>query len=74
MKDTTKRTLRTSVQFVVGLAAALPFIVDTSGIPETAPGVGIGLAAAATLTRVMAVPAVQRLLPGWLRTDDGGRE
>ena len=69
MKDSTRRTIRTGVQFTVGLAAALPMIVHASGIPETAPGVGVGLAVAAGVTRVMVLPAVDALLPKWLRKD-----
>lgn len=68
VKESTKHTLRTGFQFLVGVAAALPLLVDASGIPESAPGVGVGLAVAAAVTRVMAVPVVQRLLPSWLRT------
>ncbi|MER5350572.1 hypothetical protein ABT093_09600 [Kitasatospora sp. NPDC002551] len=68
MKDSTRRTIRTTLQTTLGIAAALPLIVDASGIPEATPGVGVGLAVAAGLTRVMALPAVDRLLPRWLRT------
>lgn len=69
MKDSTRRTLRTVFQYSVSLAAALPFLVDASGIPETTTGVATGLAVAAGLTRVMALPVVDRLLPAWLRKD-----
>lgn len=72
MSIATKHTIRTGLQFLVGLAAALPLLVHASGIPATAPGVGLGLAVAATVTRIMAIPGVQQLLPGWLRTDAGG--
>ncbi|MEU3600871.1 hypothetical protein ABZ714_19430 [Streptomyces sp. NPDC006798] len=76
MKDPTKRTLRTALQTAVGLAVMLPAIVAESGIPATLPWVAGALAVAAGLARVMALPGVQRLLPGWLRTDtptpDGG--
>lgn len=71
MTDLTKRTLRTTLQTALGLVAALPLLVHASGVPESAPGVGVGLAVAAAVTRLMAIPGVQRLLPGWLRTDDG---
>ena len=63
------------MQDAVSLAAALPLIVQASGVPETTAGVGVGLAVAAAVTRVMALPAVDRLLPGWLRMaarDSGG--
>jgi hypothetical protein len=68
MRDSTRRTIRTTVQTALSLAAAAPLIVDASGIPQTAWGVGAGLAVAAGITRVMALPAVDRLLPRWLRS------
>ncbi|MFF7234391.1 hypothetical protein [Streptomyces sioyaensis] len=74
MKDATRRTVRTVVQTIVGLAAALPVLLPTLGVPETAAGYGLALAVAAAITRVMASPAAQRYLPAWLRTapDTGG--
>ncbi|WP_439676011.1 hypothetical protein [Embleya sp. MST-111070] len=69
MTDSTRRTIRTVVQAVLGLAAGLPLIITASGIPETAAGVGVILAVAAGVTRVMALPVVQQLMPSWLRTD-----
>ncbi|MFJ7069212.1 hypothetical protein [Streptomyces sp. NPDC101115] len=71
MTDATKRTARTVLQTALGIAVVLPAIVDASGIPETLPWVAGALAVAGALTRVMALPGVQRLLPGWLRTDTG---
>ncbi|MGW7197211.1 hypothetical protein [Streptomyces chryseus] len=68
MKDSTRRTVRTVVQAVIGLAAALPLLLPTLGVPETAAGYGVALAVAAGVTRAMASPAVQRFLPAWLRT------
>jgi hypothetical protein len=74
MKDSTKRTIRTTVQTGVGLAVALPWIVDASGIPASLPWVAGALAVAGGLARVMALPTVQALLPAWLRTDtEAGR-
>lgn len=70
MSDAAKRTARTILQSAVGIAVVLPAIVDASGIPETLPWVAGALAAAGALTRVMALPAVQTLLPRWLRTDE----
>lgn len=70
MKDTTKRTARTVVQTTVGVAVALPGIVDASGVPASLPWVAGALAVAGGLARVMALPSVQGLLPSWLRTDD----
>ena len=69
MKDTTKRTARTVLQSALGIAVALPAIVAASGIPEALPWVAGALAVAGGFARVMALPGVQRLLPGWLRTD-----
>ncbi|MEV5240001.1 hypothetical protein AB0K89_12945 [Streptomyces cinnamoneus] len=69
MTETTRRTLRTVLQTAVALAVVLPAVVEAAGIPATLPWVAGALAAAGALTRVMAVPAVQILLPTWLRTD-----
>lgn len=70
MKTSTKRTLRTVLQLVVGLAAALPMILSASGVPETAPGVAVALATSAAVTRIMSIPQVNDLLPRWLRLDN----
>ncbi|WP_432110777.1 hypothetical protein [Streptomyces sp. YPW6] len=67
MTDAARRTLRTVVQTVLGLAAGLPLIVDAAGIPRTAAGVAVALAVAGAITRVMALPVVENLLPQWLR-------
>jgi hypothetical protein len=63
-----KRAVRTAIQTALGVCAALPLIVEASGIPETATGVAGALAVAAGVSRVMALDAVQKLLPKWLRT------
>jgi hypothetical protein len=68
MKEETKRTIRTVLQTGVGVAVALPAIVAAAGIPESLPWVAAALAVAGGLARVMALDAVQRLLPSWLRT------
>jgi hypothetical protein len=70
VKDSTKRTARTVLQTTVGVAVVLPGIVEASGIPASLPWVAGALAVAGGLARVMALPAVQALLPGWLRTDE----
>ncbi|HEY1179596.1 MAG TPA: hypothetical protein VGF17_25865 [Phytomonospora sp.] len=67
MTDATRRTVRTVVQTVLGIAAGLPLIIDAAGIPQSAAGVAVALAVAGGLTRVMALPVVENLLPGWLR-------
>ncbi|MET9649470.1 MULTISPECIES: hypothetical protein [unclassified Streptomyces] len=74
MSDAAKRTARTVLQSAVGIAVVLPAIVDASGIPETLPWVAGALAVAGALTRVMALPAVQTLLPSWLRSAAGGAD
>ncbi|MEU6982724.1 hypothetical protein ABZ946_04795 [Streptomyces sp. NPDC046324] len=74
MSDEAKRTARTVLQTAVALAVVLPAIVDASGLPATLPWVAGALAAAGALTRVMAVPAVQNLLPSWLRTSPGAAD
>ncbi|MFE3164409.1 hypothetical protein [Streptomyces sp. NPDC059224] len=68
MSEAARRTLRTVVQTAVGLSVLLPTVVDTAGIPATLPWAAGALAVAAGVTRVMAEPAVQPLLPSWLRT------
>ncbi|MEU5330927.1 hypothetical protein [Streptomyces parvus] len=72
MTDAARRTVRTVVQTVLGLAAGLPLIIDAAGIPQTAAGVGVALAVAGGLTRVMALPVVEGLLPSWLRAEPTG--
>ncbi|MEU2115242.1 hypothetical protein ABZ567_06255 [Streptomyces sp. NPDC016459] len=67
MSDAAKRTARTVLQSAVGIAVVLPAVVDASGIPETLPWVAGALVVAGGLTRVMALDAVQHLLPSWLR-------
>ncbi|MFD3614421.1 hypothetical protein ACFWWT_04060 [Streptomyces sp. NPDC058676] len=76
VKDSTKRTVRTTLQTALGFAVAMPAIVSASGVPETLPWVAGGLAVAGGFARVMALPGVQQLLPTWLRTDEvsGSRE
>ncbi|WP_441251208.1 hypothetical protein [Kitasatospora sp. McL0602] len=68
MSDASRRTARTVLATVLALAAGLPLLVHTAGLPETLPGVGTVLAVAAAATRLMALPLVDQLLPGWLRT------
>ncbi|MFE1773766.1 hypothetical protein [Streptomyces sp. NPDC059008] len=68
MSDAARRTVRTVVQTLLGLAAALPLIISAAGIPRTVAGVATALAVAAGITRVMQLDAVQRLMPRWLRS------
>lgn len=69
LTDSTRRTLRTVFQAVVGLAASMPALVAASGLPETSGAVALTVAVSAAVTRVMAVPAVDALLPSWLRKE-----
>ncbi|WP_405561931.1 hypothetical protein [Streptomyces sp. NBC_01180] len=62
MTDAAKRTIRTTIQAAVGLALALPAIVDASGVSASLPWVAGALAVAGGLARVMALPAVEQLL------------
>lgn len=75
MTDGARRTVRTVFQTVVALAAGMPLIVAASGLADVVPGVAVVLAVAAAVTRVMALPVVDGLLPSWLRSAprDGGR-
>lgn len=57
-----KALLRTVIQVLVGLAAIAPFLIDDLGIKATGGFVVTVLGVAAALTRVMAIPAVDRLL------------
>ena len=69
MSEATRRTLRTMLQTAAGLCVLLPTVVDAVGLPRTLPWVAGVLAVAAGVTRAMALPAAQALLPPWLRTD-----
>lgn len=73
MSEAAKRTARTVLQTAVAIAVVLPAVVQASGIPSALPWVAGALAVAGALTRVMALPGVQALLPGWLRTDAAAR-
>ncbi|MFF0293140.1 hypothetical protein ACFYST_08115 [Kitasatospora sp. NPDC004614] len=68
MTDSTRRTIRTGLQTLLGLLASLPLLVSTAGIPQTVPGVALALTVATAATRVMALDVVEQLLPRWLRT------
>ncbi|WP_443058984.1 hypothetical protein [Streptomyces sp. NBC_00388] len=70
MTPTTIRALRTVVQTAAGLAIALPALVDSGTLPRSLPWVGAALAVSGLLSRAMAVPAVQSLLPAWLTASD----
>lgn len=60
-------TIRTVVQVVIGMAPVMPFLVADLGLQTTGGVVAIVLAASAVITRLMAVPAVNRALGRYLR-------
>lgn len=60
-----RATLRTAFAVVVGLVPVLPEVADTLGI-EQVPVVLPILAVAAAVTRVLAIPAVDRVLKKYL--------
>jgi hypothetical protein len=69
MTDSQRRTIRTVFQTGITLAAAVPAIVQASGLAETSGAVALALAVAGAVTRIMALPAVDALLPAWLRKE-----
>lgn len=69
MSKKNKQVLRTVIQAAVGFAVALPGLIDATGLDQTTPWIAGGLAASAAITRLMAVPQVQKFL-GWLNTED----
>lgn len=71
MNDSTRRTVRTVFQTVVSVAAGMPLLLDAAGLPDTLPGVGVVLAVSAAVTRLMALPLVDSLLPSFLKKDAG---
>jgi hypothetical protein len=69
VKDSTQRTVRTVFQTVVSVAAGMPLLLDAAGIGDAVPGVAVVLAVSAAVTRLMALPLVNSLLPSFLRKD-----
>lgn len=59
-----KAVVRTVIQVLVGLAAIAPFLVADLGVPATGGLITGALGVAAALTRIMAIPAVNRMLSG----------
>ncbi len=57
---------RTFFQLGVGTAAAMPQLVESSGLPDTAWGVGTALAVSLTITRVMSIPGVDAVIDRWV--------
>ncbi|WP_457032600.1 hypothetical protein [Kitasatospora sp. P5_F3] len=69
MSDSTRRTLRTTVQTLLGLLAAVPLLVDSGSLPATLPGLALAVTVSSTVTRLMALPGVEQFLPSWLRRE-----
>jgi hypothetical protein len=69
MSDAAKRTLRTALQSLVGLCVLLPPVLGSADLTGTLPWAAGAVAVAGGLSRLMALPAVQALLPAWLRTE-----
>jgi hypothetical protein len=72
MSDAAKHTLRTAIQTLVGLLVLLPSATASSGfsgLVQQLPWAAGAVAVAGAASRAMALPGVQALLPGWLRTE-----
>lgn len=74
MSDASRRTTRSIFQFTLALAAGLPLLVHTAGLPDALPGLGAALVVAAAVTRLMALPLVDQWLPNWLRKEPARAE
>ncbi|MEC4016397.1 hypothetical protein [Streptomyces sp. H27-D2] len=68
VKEPTRRLLRTALQTVFALLAALPLLADEPGVADV-PALAAMVAVAAALSRLMSAPAVERVLPSWLRRE-----
>jgi hypothetical protein len=67
MKESTARTVRTSVQTLIAVAAAMPVTLPALGI-QTSVGFGAALVTiAAAITRLHQIPAVNELLNKYLK-------
>lgn len=70
-----RATVRTAFAFLIGLAASWALIIQTLGLGPDIPWVATSLVAAAGITRVMALPAVDNLIRQfvpWLAPDKKG--
>ncbi|GAA1358136.1 hypothetical protein [Streptomyces beijiangensis] len=68
MTEPTRRAVRTAVQTLFALVAAVPLLAQDPAAAGL-PGIAVAVAVSAAVSRLMAVPAVERLLPGWLRKE-----
>lgn len=70
MNDKSKKTIRTALQVALGIAVALPLLLDATGLkPADVPWLAIVVAGAALFARAMQSDVVEQLLEDWL----GGR-
>lgn len=70
MNAKNKRTVRTVIQLVVGLAAALPLFLAH----DTGPAVGLAVAVSTAVTRWFAFVEQIPGFPDWLRVDTNPKE
>ncbi|EKX67133.1 hypothetical protein Sipo8835_46225 [Streptomyces ipomoeae] len=68
MTDSNRRAVRTAFQALLAVAAAVPLLADSPGMADL-PGYATLVAAATALSRLMSMPAVERLLPPWLKAE-----
>jgi len=62
VRDEWKRTIRTAIQIVIGVASATPLLIPALGLSATV-GVGASIVAvAATVTRLSQMPQIAELL------------
>lgn len=57
-----RATVRTVIQGAAGLAAATPIVAGGLNASTTVPAIATALAVSAAVTRIMALPEVNRLL------------
>lgn len=76
MSDSTKRTVRTALQVLLGLCLVVPVIVQATGLSvEEAPWLGLIVAAAAAIAKAMQNGTVDDILaPVGLDRGQGERE
>ncbi|WP_371579868.1 hypothetical protein [Streptomyces sp. NBC_01314] len=71
MTDSNRRAVRTAIQALLAVAAAVPLLADTPGIADL-PGYATLVVAATALSRLMTMRSVERLLPPWLKAGTEG--
>lgn len=56
---------RTAIQVLIGLTSAAPILVPALGLNATLGAGAVVMTVSTTLSRLMAVPAVEKLLQTW---------